>query len=100
MQHNMSTWLVTLAAIAEYLVKARRAKEKLDEAKEEMKAAAEDLCSKWQGDAAQAFAQEQGVLYQYVTQLSGIGDEYMTELDRVRATYGDGEAEVLNAIRG
>lgn len=96
----VASFLVTLRAIAEYLMKAREAKQKLDEAAEQMNRAAEELCSKWQGDAAMAFAEEQKVLYGYCRELSGVGEEYMTVLDKVRQRYADAEEAVNNAIRG
>lgn len=96
----MSTFLVTLTSIIQYLAKAREAKQKLDEAKEEMNRAAQELCSNWQGDAAAAFAQEQGVLYNYCTELSGVGGEYMDVLERVSKIYEEAEQAVTNAIKG
>lgn len=96
----MSTFLVTLTSIVQYLAKAREAKQKLDEAKEEMKRAAEELCSNWQGDAAAAFAQEQGVLYSYCSQLGDVGSEYMDVLERVSKIYEEAEQAVTTAIKG
>ncbi|MBE5801781.1 MAG: hypothetical protein E7319_05770 [Clostridiales bacterium] len=96
----MSTWLVTISAILQFLAKARSAKEQLDKANAEMSRAAQDLCSKWQGDAAQAFAAEQGVLYNHCSQLSNVGSEYMDTLQKVADLYERTEQTVTNAIKG
>ena len=92
--------LVTLAAIVEYLQKARDAQEKLDEAAEKMNRAATELCGKWQGEAAMAFAQEQEVLYTYCKQLHSIGDEYIRGFETAHRNYDNADAEAEKAIRG
>ncbi len=91
---------VTLPAIAAYLVKARAADEKLRAANEAMKQAAEALLAIWEGDAAKAFAQEQGVLYQHVSQLGDVGEEYMSTLDAALKKHEEAEARVAAAIKG
>lgn len=94
------SFLVTLRAIIEYLNKARQAQEKLNEATEKMNKAAQDLCSKWQGDAAQAFAQEQQVLYGYCRELYSVGNEYIRAVERQRANYEEAESKAQSAIGG
>ena len=93
-------FLVTLAAIMEYLDKARDAQEKLDEAAEQMNRAATELCSKWQGDAAVAFAQEQEVLYTYCKQLHNVGDEYIRGFQTAADKYGNADETARKAIQG
>lgn len=97
---SIGSWIVTFAAIADYLVKARQAQEKLQEANDNMKRAAEALCATWQGDAAKAFADEQGVLYGYCNELNAIGAEYMSVLDAARKRYEEAEQAASIAIRG
>lgn len=91
-------FLVTLAAIIEYLNKAREAQEKLNEAAEEMNNAAEDLCGKWQGEAALAFAQEQKVLYGYCKELHSVGDEYIAGFEKAHEGYGSADDRARAAI--
>lgn len=91
-------FLVTIAAIMGYLNKARQAQEKLDEAAEKMNRAAQDVCERWEGDAAQAFAQEQKVLYDYCKQLHNVGNEYIDTVQRQVDKYSRAEEEAKNAI--
>lgn len=93
-------FLVTLAAIMEYLGKARDAQEKLNEASEQMNKAATELCSKWKGDAAIAFAQEQEVLYGYCKQLYAAGDEYIRGFEKAHTDYSDADERARAAIKG
>lgn len=96
----ISRILITIKTILQYLAQARQAQEKLNEAKEAMKRAAEELCSNWEGEAAKAFAQEQGVLYNYCTELTGVGDEYIEGIQKVAENYRNAEETVINAIKG
>lgn len=95
----MTRLLVTIQAIIGYLKKAKEAKEQLDDANERMKCAAEQLCSVWQGQSAQAFAEEQGVLHTWVSQLSSVGDEYMDLLSKTANRYAEAEQAAANAIK-
>lgn len=96
----MSTWIVTIRAILQFLAEARKAKQELDEANEQMSRAAQALCDKWQGEASAAFAQEQGVLYRHCSQLSGVGSEYMDLLQKTAQMYEDAETRATNAVKG
>ena len=96
----MTSFLVTISAILQYLAKAKQAKEQLDQATNEMKRAATDLCSKWQGDAATAFAAEQEVLCTWCNELSNVGAEYMSTLEKVSRAYEEAEQAVTSAIQG
>lgn len=91
-------WLVTINAIRGYLAKARQAQEQFDEASKMMKQAAQDLCSKWEGEAATAFAQEQGVFEGWCGQMSGLGLEYMDVLEKAINVYEKAESTVKNLI--
>lgn len=93
-----ATLLVTINAIRGYLSKAREAQEQFDEASQMMKQAAEDLCSKWEGEAADAFAQEQGVFEGWCGQMSGLGLEYMDVLEKAIDVYEKTEQAVKNVI--
>jgi len=97
---GISSFLVTLRAIASFLAKARAAQADLDKANAAMKAAAEELCGKWKGDASAAFAKEQGVLFQWCSELSSIGSEYMDTVAKVSQAYQEAEEAVSNAIKG
>ncbi|MGN0996879.1 MAG: WXG100 family type VII secretion target [Candidatus Ventricola sp.] len=94
------SFLVTLAAIVEYIQKARQAQEKLNEAAEKMNKAAQELCNRWQGDAAQAFAQEQNVLYGYCRELYNVGDEYIAGFEKAHSRYSEADANATAAIKG
>ena len=96
----MSHWIVTIRASLRFLSDARKAQDELNKANEAMNKAAQDLCSKWQGDAAAAFAQEQGVLYQHCSQLSSVGSEYMSLLQQTAQKYEEAEQRATNAIKG
>ena len=85
----MSTWIVTIRAILQFLAEARKAKQELDEANEQMSRAAQALCDKWQGEASAAFAQDQGV-----------GSEYMDLLQKTAQMYEDAETRATNAVKG
>ena len=91
-------WLVTINAIRGYLAKARQAQEQFDEASKMMKQAAQDLCSRWEGEAARAFAQEQGVFEGWCSQMSGLGLEYMDVLEKAIDVYQKTEETVRNLI--
>lgn len=94
----MTSLFVTIRAIRGYLAKAREAQQQFDEAAADMKRAAEELCSRWQGDAAVAFAKEQGVFDGWCKGMSGLGQEYMVMLDKAISTYESTEAQVKNLI--
>lgn len=91
-------WIVTFSAISAYLAKARQAQEQLDDAHKMMKDAAQDLCSRWEGDAAAAFAAEQGVFDNWCSQMSSIGLEYMEVLAKIVSEYDKAENTVKNLI--
>lgn len=91
-------WIVTINAIRGYLAKARQAQEQFDDASKMMQQAAQDLCSKWEGEAAQAFAQEQGVFEGWCSQMSGLGLEYMDVLEKAIDVYQRTEETVRNLI--
>lgn len=99
MDLSMLDWAVTFSAISAYLAKANEAQNQLDEAKEQMRKAAEDLCSRWQGDAAQAFAQEQGVFNNWCQNMLKIGSEYISVLTKAMETYKNAENKVQNLIK-
>lgn len=94
------SFLVTVRAIVEYVQKARRAQEKLNEAAEKMNKAAQELCGKWQGEAAEAFAQEQKVLYGYCRELHQVGEEYIQVVQKACTTYEEAEKRAQAAING
>lgn len=96
----MGSWIVTIRSILEFLAKAREAKEKLDEASKQMDTAAQALCNVWKGDAAQAFANEQKVLYNYCTSLSNVGEEYMAQLSAEARRRQEAEERITAAIKG
>lgn len=96
----MTDLLVTFNAIARFLAKAQEAKEELENANEEMRRAAQELCGKWEGAAAAAFADEQDVLYNWCSQLGQVGAEYMSVLESVKSKYMEGENEIASKIRG
>lgn len=96
----MADLIVTIQAIIGYLAKAREAKEQLNEANADMKNAAEQLCSIWQGDASNAFAAEQGVLNTWVNEMISIGAEYMDLLSRTAAAFEEMDAQMTQAVTG
>lgn len=89
---------VTVAAIAQYLVKAHEAQESFDEAKQTTKAAADALCDVWKGDAADAFAQEQAKLQSWCEQLIGIASEYSLTLEKAQQKYEEMEREIASQM--
>lgn len=94
------SFLVTLEAIMRYLDEARQAQEKLNEATERMNRAAQELCNQWKGDAAEAFAQEQKVLYGHCKELHNVGEEYISVFQQAHDRYSQADADAANAIRG
>ena len=97
---SMSTWFVTFSALIRYAREARSAQAELNEAKEAMKNAAEELCSKWTGDAATAFAQEQGVLDNWFTQLIDVVSEYIGLVESTATKYEEEEAALASKVHG
>lgn len=96
----MAHWIVTISALIRYARDAKAAQDKLNEAKAEMKSAAEALCQVWQGDAATAFAEEQGVLDNWFSQLISIGGEYISAVTTAAQKYQDKEEELANQVHG
>lgn len=96
----MSTWLVTISALIRYAKEARAAQAQLNEAKDAMKAAAEELCSKWTGDAATAFAQEQGVLDNWFTRLIEVASEYISLVESAATKYEEEETALAGKVNG
>ena len=96
----MADLIVTIEAIIGYLAKVREAKEQLNEANADMKNAAEQLCSIWQGDAANSFAAEQGVLNTWVNEMISIGAEYMDLLSRTAAELQAMDERMTQAVTG
>lgn len=96
----MSTWFVTIQAIVRFLGQARKAKQEIDEANEQMSRAAQALCEKWQGEASAAFAQEQGVLYKHCASLGSVGAEYLDLLQKDADRYEEAERRATAAIKG
>ena len=96
----MISMLVTISAIRNYMSKARKAQQQFDEASADMQKAAEDLCSRWQGDAAAAFAQEQGVFNNWCGQMNRLGLDYISVLDKALSTYEKMEGTVKSVIGG
>ncbi len=94
------TWFVTISALIRYAREARAAQEQLDEAKQQMKDAAAELCDKWKGDAAMAFADEQGVLDNWFNQLISIGAEYISAVEQAANKYQEKEAEIAGKVSG
>ena len=94
----MYSWLVTIRAILGYLAKAREAQNQFNEAAADMKKAAEDLCSKWEGDAATAFAKEQGVFNNWCGMMDNTASEYMTKLQETVSKYEETESTVQQVI--
>lgn len=94
------TWLVTISALIRYTKEARAAQDQLNEARETMKNAAAELCSKWQGDAATAFAEEQGVLDNWFTRLIEIASEYINLVASAAEKYQEKEAELAGKVNG
>lgn len=95
-----ATWLVTISALLRYAKDAKAAQDKLNDAKSEMKNAAEALCQVWQGDAATAFAAEQGVLDNWFNQLIEIGSEYINAVTTAAKKIQDAEVELSVKIHG
>lgn len=95
---SIGEFLVTAAAIAQYLVKAHEAQESFDEAKQTTKAAAEALCNVWKGDAADAFAQEQAKLQSWCEQLIGIASEYSLTLEKAQQKYEEMESQIKSTM--
>lgn len=92
------SWYVTLSSIRNFRKQASLAQDKLSDATEQMKKAAEELCSQWEGDAAVAFAQEQGLLDSWCRSILQIGAEYIGVLAQVLQQYEEAEQEVKNQI--
>jgi len=95
----MFDWIVTAIKIAEYLLKARQAQAKVEEATKTMKSAAEALTGIWEGSAADAFAQEQGVLNNWCTELLDVGNQALDVVEKVRQVYEQAEEVAKNAIQ-
>lgn len=95
-----ATWFVTLSALLRYAAEALQAQDTLNEAKEQMKSAASELCTKWVGDAANAFAREQGILDGWFGQLISIGSEYITAVKSAADKYQETEEELARKVNG
>lgn len=96
----MSTWMVTLSALAQYAGEAVQARATLNEANEQMKRAAEELCSVCKGDSVDAFAQEQGVLSNHVIDLMRVGEELIAAVQKALQIYEEQLKAAADAIRG
>lgn len=95
----MFDWIVTAIKIAEYLVKARQAQQKVEEATKTMKSAADALLGIWEGSAAEAFGQEQGVLSNWCSELLDVGNQALEVVEKVRQVYEQAEQTATNAIK-
>lgn len=95
----MFDWIVTAIKIAEYIAKARQAQQKVEEATKNMKNAAEALCGIWEGGAAEAFGQEQGVLNNWCTELLDVGNAAIDVVEKVRQVYEQAEEAANAAIQ-
>ncbi len=93
-------WIVTLSALLRYAAEALQAQQTLSEAKEQMKSAAAKLCEGWIGDAASAFASEQGILDGWFGQLISIGSEYISAVKTAAEKYRETEEELASKVNG
>ena len=91
---------VTIRAIIKASKDIKAAQERLNEAKTEMKNAATELCEVWKGDAATAFAQEQGVLDNWVSKLFNVVSEIIAALTTAADKYQANEENIMNHLRG
>lgn len=91
---------VTIRAIIKASKDIKAAQERLNEAKTEMKNAAAELCEVWKGDAATAFAQEQGVLDNWVSKLFNVVSEIIAALTTAAEKYQANEENIMNHLRG
>lgn len=83
----MARIMVTLRALRKFAKDNKAAQERLDEAKAEMKAAADDLCSRWEGEAATAFAEEQNRVTNWFVELLRIGATYVAAVLKAADTF-------------
>lgn len=93
-------WVVTISALLRYVAEALKAQDTLNEAKEQMKTAATELCNGWIGDAADAFAREQGILDGWFGQLISIGSEYISAVKTAAEKYRETEEELASKVNG
>lgn len=91
--------LVTISAIMEYLDKANQAQEKLEEANAKMNNAAAELLNLWQGEAADAFREEQETLKGFIESLLNVGINFMEVIRSVVEKYTEMEAANQNKFR-
>lgn len=98
--YYMSTWYVTFSALRRYAKEARAAQEQLNDAKEAMKNAAEELCNNWKGDASIAFGAEQGLLSSWFAELISIGSEYIAAVEQAVEKYQQAEADLASKVSG
>lgn len=96
----MLDWVVTIEAILEYLNKARQAQDKLDEANAQMERAANALLAQWEGDAANAFAEEQAKLHGFLKDLIRVGSNFWQIVKAAADKYTSVEETVTKAIQG
>lgn len=91
---------VTIRAIRQASKDIKAAQERLSEAQSEMKSAATALCEVWKGDAATAFAQEQGVVDNWVTKLFNVVSEIIAALTTAAEKYEENEENIMSHLRG
>ena len=95
--HSMS-WFVTINAIRKYCSDSRAAQQLLDQANNEMKQAAEELCSVSSGDWVEAFRAEQTKLQGWVAKMISIGTEYIETATRIAEKYEEAENAIKRQI--
>ncbi len=90
--------IVTISAIQGYLAKTHEAQEQFEEASKIMQQAAQDLCSNWEGEAAQAFAREQNVFAGWCGEMDKVGLDFMQVLETAIDTYLKADDVIKNLI--
>lgn len=83
---------VTRAAIRAYRRQSEKAREDFEEAHAQMAAAAQELCSNWEGTSKDVFQAEQEAFDGWCKQLGLIGKDYDDLLDKALAEYETNDA--------
>lgn len=76
-----------------------KALEEYREAKEQVKSAAADLASAWEGDAREAFVASQETAYNWYTEISDIAEGIIMSVSNAAQRYAELEAELQSITK-
>lgn len=90
--------LFDIAHLQAAAAQMRQAQQTYSQAIDEVKAAAADLSSKWEGDGRDAFVADQEMAYQYYRNLCTLVLGIIDEIGKIAQRYGDHIAQLKSQM--